>query len=428
MAEFKLGRLKFWWKGEWQTGQAYVKDDVVRFGGKSYVCTGAHTSGTDNDSFYTALETAPFKWELMTDGVQWAGAWTTGSYYKVGDVVKYGSDTYICTMGHTANEFFADQEADGWDNFVNGVGLEGAWDSEYQYQAGDIVRLGGNSYLAQRDNINANPVTATDDWGIFVHGLNYLGSWSGSTTYYPGDVVKVASSSYVAKQTNTNHNPSADLTQTYWDTLVQGADSSVLTTAGDMAYYQSTGAVRLPKGVDNSVLQIDPVTHLPKWESNVIIPGNLTVDGDAHIVNGDVYQLQLASKSIFGKGDLEHMPFDQFAKYVGSQGYNLNTLVTEMRFDEDSDTAKLFFRPVRFLQKDEWQAAVQLGNTPAAKSAVQMTVYQTDNTPKLSAPKAEKPAVAEAVEEPKKREEKKAQPSEKKDLKAIMGDWSTDDE
>ena len=148
----------------------------------------------------------------------------------------------------------------------------------------------------------------------------------------------------------------------------------------------------------------------------------------AHDLHGDVYQLQLASKSIFGKGDLDHMPFDQFAKYVGSQGYNLNTLVTEMRFDEDSDTAKLFFRPVRFLQKDEWQAAVQLGNTPAAKSAVQMTVYQTDNTPKLSAPKAEKPAVAEAVEEPKKREEKKAQPTEKKDLKAIMGDWSTDDE
>ena len=145
-------------------------------------------------------------------------------------------------------------------------------------------------------------------------------------------------------------------------------------------------------------------------------------------LEGDIFQLVLPSKSIFGKGDLDHMPFEQYAKYVGSQGYNLNTLVTEMRFDEDSDTAKLFFRPVRFLQKDEWQSAVQLGNTPAAKSAVQMTVYQTDNTPKLSAPKAEKPAVAEAVEEPKKREEKKAQPTEKKDLKAIMGDWSTDDE
>lgn len=146
-------------------------------------------------------------------------------------------------------------------------------------------------------------------------------------------------------------------------------------------------------------------------------------------LHGDVYMLQLASKSIFGKGDLDHMPFDQFAKYVGSQGYNLNTLVTEMRFDEDSDTAKLFFRPVRFLQKDEWQAAVQLGNTPAAKSAIQMTVYQADTTPKLAAPapKAEK-VTAEAVEEPKKREEKKAQPTEKKDLKSIMGDWSTDDE
>ena len=44
-----------------------------------------------------------------------------------------------------------------------------------------------------------------------------------------------------------------------------------------------------------------------------------------------------------------------------------------------------------------------------------------------AAPKAEK-AVAEEVAEPKKREEKKAQPTEKKDLKAIMSGWSSDDE
>ena len=151
----------------------------------------------------------------------------------------------------------------------------------------------------------------------------------------------------------------------------------------------------------------------------------------AHDLHGDVYQLQLASKSIFGKGDLDHMPFDQYAKYVGSQGFNLNSLVTEMRFDEDSDTAKLFFRPVRFLQKEEWQSAVQLGNTPAAKSAIQMTVYQSDNAPKLAAPKAApkvEKVVAEEVNEPKKREDKKPEPTAKRDLKSVMGDWSTDDE
>jgi hypothetical protein len=99
-------------------------------------------------------------------------------------------------------------------------------------------------------------------------------------------------------------------------------------------------------------------------------------------LNGDVYQMTLQSKSIFydakKPGDLDHMPFDQYVRYVGSQGYNLNTLVTEMRFDEDSTVGKLFFRPVRFLEKDEWEVAKKQGETKTAKSAITMTVAQVD--------------------------------------------------
>jgi hypothetical protein len=145
-------------------------------------------------------------------------------------------------------------------------------------------------------------------------------------------------------------------------------------------------------------------------------------------LEGDIFQLVLPSKSIFGKGDLDHMPFEQYAKYVGSQGYNLNTLITEMKFDSDSDNPKLTFRPVNFLSKEQWESAKRQGETISAKNAITMTVAQTDGvkTPKLEAPKAEK--VAEEVAEPKKREDKKAQPAEKKDLKSIMSGWSTDDE
>ena len=61
-----------------------------------------------------------------------------------------------------------------------------------------------------------------------------------------------------------------------------------------------------------------------------------------------------------------------------------------------------------------------------------MTVFQTDTAPKLSAPKAAPKAekvAAEEVAEPKKREDKRsAEPTPKRDLKAVMGDWSTDDE
>jgi hypothetical protein len=147
-------------------------------------------------------------------------------------------------------------------------------------------------------------------------------------------------------------------------------------------------------------------------------------------VGGDIYQLTLASKSIFGKGDLTHMPFEQYAKYVGSQGYNLNTLSTEMRFDTDSDTAKLFFKPLKFLSKEQWEIAKRQGETPAAKKAIEMSVVKASNdAPKLSAPKpkAEAPQAEPEVAEPVKRAEKKAaEPTAKKDLKAIMGDWSSD--
>ena len=151
-------------------------------------------------------------------------------------------------------------------------------------------------------------------------------------------------------------------------------------------------------------------------------------------LDGDVYQMTLQSKSIFydmkDPGDLDHMPFNQYAKYVGTQGYNLINLVTEMRFDEDSTVGKLFFRPVRFLEKHEWERAKELSETPAARNAITMTVAQADGVKKLAAPVAAAPkaeAQAEAIPEPKKREEKKAEPTPKRDLKAVMSGWSTDD-
>ena len=153
-------------------------------------------------------------------------------------------------------------------------------------------------------------------------------------------------------------------------------------------------------------------------------------------LGGDVYQMTLQSKSIFydmkDPGDLEHMPFNQYAKYVGTQGYNLNSLVTEMRFDEDSTVGKLYFRPVRFLEEHEWKASVKQGESSAAKNAITMSVAGGDSKPRLEAPaKVEVASVAvevEAVSEPTKRADKKAEPKAKPDLKSVMGDWSTDEE
>lgn len=151
-------------------------------------------------------------------------------------------------------------------------------------------------------------------------------------------------------------------------------------------------------------------------------------------IKGGVYQLLLPSKSYFGKGDLDKMPFEQYAKYVASQGYNINMIVTEMKFDSDSDNPKLTFKPVGFLSKDQWEIAKQQGNTMEAKQAVVMTAYQSDSKPKAIAasPVTKEAPAAEAsdVAEPTKKVSKKSAdaPTEKKDLAEIMGQWATDDE
>ena len=53
MAEFKLGRIRFVWKGDWATSTTYYKDDVVALGGKIYICVLGHESASD---FFTDLD------------------------------------------------------------------------------------------------------------------------------------------------------------------------------------------------------------------------------------------------------------------------------------------------------------------------------------------------------------------------------------
>jgi len=146
-------------------------------------------------------------------------------------------------------------------------------------------------------------------------------------------------------------------------------------------------------------------------------------------VKGDVYQLTLPSQSIFGRGDLDKMPFQQYAKYVGSQGKNINTLVTEMRLDSDSDTPKLTFKPLRYLSREEWEVAREKGESPAAKAAISQTPSTTDGGKKKLASNPSKVEPEEApVEEPTKRVAKKnAEPTPKKDFADVINSWTTDD-
>lgn len=73
MAEFKLSRLKYTWLGEWTAYGRYNPDDIVSYGGKSYVSLETHVANNDfySDLNYYNNDIPPLlvpKWELVADG------------------------------------------------------------------------------------------------------------------------------------------------------------------------------------------------------------------------------------------------------------------------------------------------------------------------------------------------------------------------
>jgi len=141
-------------------------------------------------------------------------------------------------------------------------------------------------------------------------------------------------------------------------------------------------------------------------------------------ISGDVYQLTLPSQSIFGEGEPGKWPLQTYAKMIGSKGVPITSVVTEMRFDTNSATPKLTFKPARFLETDEFNTALGKGKTGDAIKAITMTVAQVDGVDsEVPAQETEK-VEAEAVEEPTKRASKKDEaPAPKKDLTKILEEW-----
>jgi hypothetical protein len=432
MAEFKLGRIRFVWKDQWTTGTTYYKDDVVRYGGRTYICTIGHTASVN---FYTDVDVSPTRWNQLTEGQDWKGEWSTSEFYKEQDLVKYGGILYICndshtsaattslgleedqskwdvflegfdwkddwsinirykkndlvkyggytyvcntahtsaattTLGlpadqakwddfnqgfeykgawsgssvvykindvvkygaslwvataqHTSTATFANDQSN-WSQLVEGLEFEDDWNVSVVYQPGDVVRYGGNQYVSKTNHVGAVPSTSTANWDLFSRGFNFTSDWDSSTSYKVGDIVRLNGYTYLCIDDNTNQeppqallwtrlnsgifwrgewqnstgyklgdavrfgnnlyicvlghtsadddssgtvgdndrSPETDITGTYWNALSISSETSVLTTKGDMVYYGGAGPTRLPIGREGQILTVGD--GVPEW-------------------------------------------------------------------------------------------------------------------------------------------------------------------
>lgn len=152
-------------------------------------------------------------------------------------------------------------------------------------------------------------------------------------------------------------------------------------------------------------------------------------------LNGDIFQLTLPATSIFGAGEPGKWPLQTYAKMLGSKGVPVTAVVTEMKFDTNSATPKITFRPVRVLEPSEHETAISQGKSVAAQRAITMTVAEADGVKVAppSAPKLEAKAQADDAENvseavPVKRGAKKdSEATEKKDLSKVLDEWDDDD-
>ena len=222
MAEFKLSRFKYTWKGQWSSHSRYNPDDVVSFGGKVYTCLESHVSDAN---FYADLDfynsdIPPLlvpKWELTADGVSWLGEWAVDTYYKVGDIVKLGGVTYVCTEAHTSKVPMEGNTADTafeldagkWTVQFSSTDWKINWATETYYKINDIVRYGGRIYRCNTSHESSAVLSEGLEanlayWDIVSIADDWKGDWTTNTRYKINDLVKFGGNVYKCEIRHTS--------------------------------------------------------------------------------------------------------------------------------------------------------------------------------------------------------------------------------
>ena len=162
-----LGRLRFYFRGAYASGTTYEINDVVIYGGSSYVYIFA-TNASGN------LPTSATYWSKIAEGLDHRGAWATSTSYFPNDLVIRGGQVYLCLLANTSGTFATDLAASKWELFAGGSRFRSAFATSTAYLTNDVVTSGGNAYIATSDFTSNSTSIATDISGarfeLYVQG------------------------------------------------------------------------------------------------------------------------------------------------------------------------------------------------------------------------------------------------------------------
>ena len=233
MAEFNLERIRFRWKNEWLVATTYVKDDVVYYRGKAYVCLIGHTSDTVN--LTTDLNDANPKWELMFDGKVWKNLWTSETYYTPGDTVKFKGYIYECVTPHTSTNITAlglPLDISNWKIVATTYNWLNEWTINAYYNLGDVVRYNGIAYICStKHRAAATTVLGLEDdqssWTMLNSSDSWKTNWQINTRYKNNDIVNYGATSYrcvTAHTSNATLVSGLEADQAKWEIFLEGIE------------------------------------------------------------------------------------------------------------------------------------------------------------------------------------------------------------
>jgi hypothetical protein len=214
------------WRINWSPNTRYGVGDVVKYNGIVYRCIVGHTSGSldlglelgnnDNEDDSTGE-----LWQPIYEGIRYIGAWTNGVRYRENDLVKYGGSILRCIIGHTSESSINNA------NFItefSGFNFYQEWSNSVYYAIGDIVRHGGFLFIANTNNYQNIPGDPdSDQWTILHQSINFAGTWNDDTEYKVGDLVRRGGNLYIATANTSSDGSSLNyLDPDQWETVIVG--------------------------------------------------------------------------------------------------------------------------------------------------------------------------------------------------------------
>jgi hypothetical protein len=176
---------------------------------------------------------------------------------------------------------------------------------------------------------------------------------------------------------------------------------------------QAAGCSSCPQNVDG------PKGRACKFQRRIAV----MLEGDQ---SGDVYQMNLGSKSIFGKGEGRLYPFEAYFQFLLANNESIDRVVTSISIDDNVDYAKVFFSAARHLNADELELARQASAKPDVKNLVRLTVAAADGVKKLPSAAVEAAPAPAPSDEPTKRASSKptVPPVQDQKLSDVVSAWS----